>query len=272
VAVVLPSSMTVRRYLRMLAIFYKSTLITEMEYRLNFWSNIGLSLFWLVWAALGVRVFFFHTDQIAGWNYNQLLVVVGLFFAMNGYRQAVLQPNLGHLSEYVRLGSLDYVLTRPIDSQFLVSLRFIGVYNWGDPLLGLGLIAYACWRLGYVPSLGSLALFALLCLAAMVLMYSLYLMVQTTTFWLVNIERADAVIWSLVETARFPVNFYRGWVGFALTAVVPVALLTTFPAQALLGRLEGWIAVVEVLVAALLFVLARAFWRFALRHYSGASS
>src|SRR5207253_211420 len=91
-------------YFRMLAIFYKSTLITELEYRLNFWSNVGLSLFWLVWAALGVRVFFYHTDQIAGWTYNQLLIVVGLFFAMNGYRQAVLQPNLGQLSDYVRLG------------------------------------------------------------------------------------------------------------------------------------------------------------------------
>lgn len=261
-----------RRYLRMLAIFYKSALITELEYRLNFWSNIGVSLFWLFWAALGVRVFYFHTDQIAGWSYNQLLVVVGLFFAMNGYHQAVLQPNLGQLSDYVRLGSLDYVLTRPIDSQFLVSLRFIGVYNWGDPLLGLGLIAYACWQLNYTPSLGSLALFALLCLAAMVLMYSLYLILQTTAFWVVNIEEVDHVIWSLVEAARFPVSFYRGWVGFFLTAVVPVAFFTTFPAQALLGKLEDWIAVVAVVVAALSFVLARAFWRFALRHYTGASS
>ena len=261
-----------RRYFRMLGIFYKSALITELEYRLNFWSNIGLSLFWLGWAALGVRVFFFHTDQIAGWSYNELLVVIGLFFAMNGYRQAVLLPNLGHLSEYVRLGSLDYVLTRPIDSQFLVSLRFVGVYNWGDPLLGLGLVTYACWQLGYVPSFGSLALFALLCLAAMVLMYSLYLILQTTTFWLINIERIDSVIWSLVETARFPVGFYRGWVAFVLTAVIPVAFLTTFPAQALLGTLEDWIAVVAVLAAAVLFVLARVFWRFALRHYTGASS
>jgi ABC-2 type transport system permease protein len=256
----------------MLGIFYKSALITELEYRLNFWSNIGLSLFWLGWAALGVRVFFFHTDRIAGWSYNELLVVVGLFFAMNGYRQVVLLPNLGKLSEYVRLGTLDYLLTRPIDSQFLVSLRFVGVYNWGDPLLGLGLVTYACWQLGYVPSFGSVALFALLCVAAMVLMYSIYLILQTTTFWLVNIERVDSVVWSLVETSRFPVGFYRGWVAFFLTAVVPVAFLTTFPAQALLGRLEDWIAVVSVVIAVLLFVVARAFWRFALRHYTGASS
>ena len=86
-----------RPYLRMLGIFWKNALIAELEYRANFWSNIGLSLFWLLWAALGVRVFYFHAERIAGWSYNELLIVVGLFFAMNGYRQAVLGPNLARL-------------------------------------------------------------------------------------------------------------------------------------------------------------------------------
>ncbi len=57
-----------------------------------------------------------------------------------------------------------------------------------------------------------------------------------------------------------------------LTVVIPVAFLTTFPAQALLGRLEWWLAVVAIGLAATLFVLASAFWRFALRYYTGASS
>ena len=227
-----------RAYLRMLGIFWKNALLAELEYRANFWSNIGLSLFWLLWAALGVRVFYFHAERIAGWSYNELLIVVGLFFAMNGYRQAVLGPNLAHLSEYIRLGTLDFVLTKPVDSQFLVSLRHIGVHNWGDPLLGLGLVVYACGQIGYAPGPGALALFVALCLAAAVLLYSFYLIVQCSTFWLVNIQRADSVIWGLVEAGRFPVSFYRGWVAFALTAVVPVAFLTTFPAQALLGRLD----------------------------------
>jgi ABC-2 type transport system permease protein len=261
-----------RPYLRMLGIFWKNALIAELEYRANFWSNIGLSLFWLLWAALGVRVFYFHAERIAGWSYNELLIVVGLFFAMNGYRQAVLGPNLARLSEYIRLGTLDYVLTKPVDSQFLVSLRNIGVYNWGDPLLGLGLVVYACWRIGYAPGPGALALFVALALAAAVLLYSFYLIVQCSTFWLVNIQRADSVIWGLVEAGRFPVSFYRGWVAVALTAVVPVAFLTTFPAQALLGRLDGWVAALAIGVAAASFALARACWRFALRHYSGASS
>lgn len=261
-----------RNAFRLLAIFYKNTLISELEYRLNFWSNLGLSLFWLVWAALSVRVYFFQTEEVAGWKYPELLVVMGLFFALNGFRQLILTPNLSRISEYVRMGTLDYVLTKPVNSQFLVSLRNIGVYNWGDPLLGLGLAAYGLWQLKYVPSLGQIALFGVLLAAAMVLLYSISLILQTLTFWLVNVERVDALVMGVLETGRFPVSFYRGWIRAVLTAVIPVAFMTTFPAEALLGRLDWRLAAAGIGLAVILFVLSSAFWRFALRYYTGASS
>lgn len=261
-----------RRYSRLLTIFYKNTLISELEYRLNFVANLLMSLFWLAWAAASVRVYYWHAGSIGGWNYYEALMVMGLFFAVNGFRQIVLEPNLSRLSEYVRMGTLDYILTKPVNSQFLVSLRHIGVYNWGDPLLGLGLVAYAFWNLGYAPRLSDVGLFLLLVVAAMLILYSLNLLLQTTAFWLVNIERADALVMGLVETGRFPVNFYRGWVRGALTVVIPVAFLTTFPAEALLGRLTGWTVAGALALAAGLFVAASLFWRFGLRYYSGASS
>ncbi len=259
-------------YLRLLTLFYKNTLISELEYRLNFWANLALSLFWLIWAALSVRIYFFHADSIAGWSYNELLVVMGLFFAMNGFRQMILKPNLSRISEYVRMGTLDYILTKPVDNQFLISLRHIGVYNWGDPLLGLGLVVYALWQLGRAPGLGEIALFVVLVVAAMLLLYSFNLLLQTTTIWLVNVERVDALVMGFLETGRFPISFYRGWVRTVLTVIIPVAFMTTFPAQALLGRLEWWLAAVAVGLAVFSFVLASVFWRFALRYYTGASS
>ena len=181
-------------YLRLMGIFYKNTLISEMEYRVNFVGNLGLSLFWLVWAALSVRVYFYHAETIAGWTYDEMLIVMGLFFTLNGYRQMILEPNLSRMSEHVRLGTLDYILTKPVDSQFLVSLRHIGVYNWGDPLMGLGLVVIALARMNRVPGPVELGLFIVLLLAAMVLLYSLSLILQTTPIWLVNVERLDTIV------------------------------------------------------------------------------
>jgi ABC-2 type transport system permease protein len=201
-----------------------------------------------------------------------MLMVMGLFFTLNGYRQMFLGPNLGRMSEHVRLGTLDYVLTKPVDSQFLISFRYIGVYNWGDPLLGLGLVGYGLWSSGHVPTGGEVILFAILLLASMVLLYSLSLLLQTTTIWLVNVQRVDAIIQGLLETGRFPVSFYRGWVRAVLTFVIPIAFMTTFPAQALRGELTRPLAAGAVALSAILLVLASAFWRFALRSYTGSSA
>lgn len=260
------------RYLRLMVIFYKNTLINELEYRLKFWSNIALSLFWLLWATLSVRVYFFHADSIAGWTYNELLIVMGLFFTLNGFRQMVLEPNLSRMSEYVRLGTLDFILTKPVNSQFMVSLRNLGVFNWSDPILGLGLVVVGLARLGRVPSPADLLLFAIMLIAALVLLYSLNLILQTLTIWLVNMDRADALVMGLMESGRFPVHFYRGWLRGVLTVIIPVAFMTTFPAQMLLGELDWPWIVAGVAAAAALFVISSRFWAFALRSYTGASS
>jgi ABC-2 type transport system permease protein len=126
--------------------------------------------------------------------------------------------------------------------------------------------------LDHAPGPIQITLFVALSVAAMALLYSFNLIVQTTTLWLVNVERADALVMGLLETGRFPVHFYRGWIRAALTVIIPVAFMTTFPAQALLGRLDWRLTVVAIGLAVVLFLLASTFWRFALRYYTGASS
>jgi ABC-2 type transport system permease protein len=59
---------------------------------------------------------------------------------------------------------------------------------------------------------------------------------------------------------------------FFFTFVVPVAFLTTVPAEVILGRGEWiWTLGAGILAIALLFA-SRAFWQFALRFYTSASS
>jgi len=146
------------KYARLLGLFYRTTLATEMEYRFNFLSNIFNSAFWVVWAALSVRVYFSVTDSILGWSYFEVVIVMGMFFTINGIRQMIMEPNLNRLSEYIRMGTLDYILTKPINSQFMVSLRNIGVFNWIDPVLGLGLVTYALVQLHYTPTFAQVLL------------------------------------------------------------------------------------------------------------------
>ena len=261
-----------RRYLHLLRIFWGNTLATELEYRAAFWANAALSTFWLVWAALGAGAFFRFAPSIRGWTYNDLMVVLGVFFALNGLRQAVVTPNLSRMTEYVRMGTLDFLLTKPIGSQFMVSLRHVGVYNWLDPILGLGLIAIGLWRRGEALSPGSVLSFVVLIFCGALVLYSIALAIQCLAIWTVGGEGLDDVVEGVVEAGRFPVDMYRGFVRTVLTFGVPVALMTTFPAEALLGRSSSGVLPIAIAVAGGLFLLTSRLWKWSLRHYTGASS
>jgi ABC-2 type transport system permease protein len=259
-----------RRYVGLLGIFWRSTFAAELEYRTNFVGNAALSVFWAIWAALGVRVFFRTTDTIGGWDYGELLVVIGLFFTMNGLHQALFAPNLERMTDYVRNGTLDFLLTKPVNTQFMVSFRHLGIYNLMDPVLGLVLSAIGLVLVDHAPDVVGLSSFIVMVAVAVGLLYAMTLALMAAAVRLVNSEGLGEVAFVTVELSRFPVQLYRNPVHTILT-IVPVAFLTTFPAQALLGRLNSWLLIVGPLLATATIALASMAFARSLRSYVGAS-
>jgi len=258
------------RYVRILGICWRAAVSQQLEYRAELLATTLMSAFWLAWAALGVSVYFRFTGDIAGWAYPEVLVVIGLFFAVNGLRQAFLEPNLDLMREYVRRGTLDHVLTQPVDSQVLVSLRQVGLANLADPVLGLALAGVGVALSGRGVSVGAIASFTLLLAAALVLLYALVLGLMCLAVLLVGADDLGSVSFAVVELARFPVQAYRQPLQ-TLLVVVPVAFLTTLPAQALLGRGDPVMLLVAPVVAGVAVAAASLGWHRVLGRYTGAS-
>jgi ABC-2 type transport system permease protein len=256
---------------RILVICWRAAVSSELEYRLHFISNVLLSIFWMLWAAAGASVYFRFRGEVAGWTHAEVLVVIGLFFTINGLRQALLQPNLDRMDEHVRRGPLDFLLTKPFDAQLLVSLRHLSVNNLLDPLLGLTLAGVGLALSAHGVSVGALAAFLLLLVSAVLLLYALTLALMAAAVILMAAEELGQISFSVVELARFPVQLYRNPVQSVLT-FVPVAFLTTLPAEALLGRLDGHLLVLAPVVSIAAVVLATLAWRRSLRSYTGASA
>lgn len=260
------------RYLRLLAIFYRNSIIAEMEYRANFIANVFMSAFWLAFAILGLQVFFFHRDQIGAWGYYEAMLVVGFYSLFNGLIEALLQPNMSRIIEQIRMGTFDFVLIKPVNSQFMASLRHLSIWKLADVAIGLGICVYAMNRLDAAPSLLDLMLAGGFVACGALILYSIWLMMVTTAFWFVRIDNITELFTSIYETGRFPVSVYPSWMKGVLTFVIPIAFITTFPAAAILGRAKPFLLPVAFLLAAALFYGCTRFWRFALRHYSSASS
>ena len=92
------------------------------------------------------------------------------------------------------------------------------------------------------------------------------------SFWLVQVDTLDTLFYSVFETARYPVSFFKGLIRAVLTFAIPVAFATTFPAQALLGTVDLRLLLAGVALATLALLLTHLFWNYAVRYYSSASS
>jgi ABC-2 type transport system permease protein len=261
-----------RRYARIFREFFRTCFVEELEYRSEFLGNLLSSFFGIGIAILTVNIFFYQTDQLAGWTYADVLVLLGVFNTLRGLIDFALRPNMPRLLEHVRKGTLDYILTKPVDSMFYVSFRHLVFWRLIDVLLGLGVIGYGLVEKHYIPSLVDVAVFIMTIAASFVLIYSLWMMLMTTSFWVIRIDDLSFIFDSFFETARFPIGMYHGWVRVVLTYVLPAAVITNIPALSLLGKWNIATALIAVLLALVFLWLSRRFWRFALCFYTSASS
>jgi ABC-2 type transport system permease protein len=204
------------------------------------------------------------------WSWEEALIVLGMFTLLQGFAATFLAPNLNQIVRQVQEGTLDFVLLKPISSQFWLSTRTVSPWGLPDLIFGAVLIGYAGGRLGLNASNYLLGVPPIL--LGFLSLYSLWFMLGATSIWFVKIYNVTEVLRGLLEAGRFPMVAYPVAYRFFFTFVIPVAFLTTIPAEALLNQSEvEWVLGAAGLAIALLFA-SRQFWRFALRFYTSASS
>jgi len=249
---------------------WRISLAEEMQYRGNFVVSALGTMFWLAVALLTLGIFFRQTQTLGGWSFWEVVVLLGVFNTLAGIIEAALRPGIGSLAEQVRRGELDLVLSRPVEPQFFVSFRRLAVWRLADVVLGLALIGYALTRLGTTPSLADVAAFAVTMLAAVAIVYSLWVALMSLAFSFVAVENLSILFDAVFTAARYPVSAYPGALRFLFVYLLPIAWTTTIPASALTGRLGAGGALTAAAVGALALGLSRLAWRTALRGYTSA--
>ncbi len=258
------------RYLKLLTLFWQTSLAARMEYRTAFalaFLEAGLEA---AGKLFGVYLFYANGFDLGGWRWQEALVVLGLASLLDAFFIGVFNPNLRRISEMVQDGTLDFVLLKPASSQFWVSVQQFAAEGVPFVLMSLGLLGYAGAVAG-LDAAGWLRL-GLGAAAALLLAYAVAFLFATTSIWFVKIFNVVYFLNTIVWTGQYPVQAYSRPFRLFMTFVLPVYFMTTAPAEVALARLPAsWLLVVFAVAGGVL-VLSRAFWRFALRFYASASS
>jgi ABC-2 type transport system permease protein len=259
-------------FFRLAWAYFRVGALNELQYRVNFFIQVFESFLALATGLVGLTLVFNHTDSLSGWSRPELLAVMGIHILMGGLIRTTIQPNMERLMGDVQLGTLDYTLTRPADSQVLVSVREVRIWQVVDILMGLIVLLVALIQIQGHIDLWQAVGFGIALFMGGLMIYSVWLMLTTGAFWVVRMDQIVELFQGIYQAGRWPVSIYPFWLRSILTFLVPVAFAVTVPAEALTGRLTWQTMLGAAALTTLLFVLARWVWRTGLRNYTGASA
>lgn len=258
--------------LRVARAYLKLAVVSALQYRADFVAEGLTGLMWVGVAVVPLWVVFADRRSVAGWSWEESLVVMGLFTLMKAVLEGAVSPSLLAVVEHIRRGTLDFVLLKPADAQLLVSVAKVRPWKLLDAVAGLGILGWALVRVGRVPTvLDGLVAVVMFGVSVWVL-YSMWILVVCISFRAVRVDNLGYLLGSITDAARWPVQVFQGALRALFTWVIPLALMTTFPAQALLGRLPVETALSAVGLGVVFVVLARLAWLGSLRFYTSASS
>jgi ABC-2 type transport system permease protein len=258
------------RYLRLLGVQLRVSFVLAMQYRADFLLDGFIEIFWMATALIPLLVVFHLRDVIAGWTFGESLMVMGWFTFLQGVLEGAINPSLAIVVEHIRKGTLDFVLIKPADAQFLVSTARFMPWKTINMVTALGIFAWGFKLLGRGPSALDVAAATVSIGAAVVILYSLWILTVAVAFYFVRIDNLTQLFNAVFDAARWPGDVFRGLFRMLFTFVIPLVLMTTTPAEALLGHLRARAFLGAVLGAAAAFGISRSVWKRSIGHYTSA--
>jgi ABC-2 type transport system permease protein len=257
---------------RVLSALLKINIQQELAYRVDTLVNILTSLMWLGWELIGLSIIFSNTNSIAGWSAGDVIALLGVFRLVNTFMQMVVWPNTEKFNRGIREGSLDYTFLQPFNSQFMVSFSRIVIWNIWNLVIGVILIVIGLSMTSSTITAGNVITFLLLTFSGGLVIYSLWVVLIAMTFWFTKFDNNVTLMAALMDAGRFPATVYPVWLRVIVTFIVPIALATTVPLQALRGELGWWQIALALAAGAFAYFVSSAVWRAGVKRYSGASS
>ena len=264
--------MNFKKYIKIYALFLYTSLAAELEYKANIIIDFITAILSLIGSLFLLTIFFQNTEKIGGWQFEQALIIQGIYTLLNGITNTWFNPNLSEIVKHIREGTLDFVLIKPIDSQFFISFKKLAPSGLLEIILGIFLLFY-CIKINQINfNLGFLLLITATIFCSIVILYSLWFLISTTTIWFVKTWNATEVLRSFLYIGRFPLNSFSFSLRIFFSIFIPIAFITSIPSEVFLGIAPEWKILLELFVSSIFFMVSRKFWLFALKFYTSASS
>ena len=263
----------IKKHIVIYALFLKNSLIAQMEYRFNFIGNMSMEVGYLFVKLSYVIVVYRSGISINGLSPDEILLFIGTFVTLTAAYAGLFMLNNFRLRSKIRDGDLDLLLTKPVSLQFMATLRQADLTLFTvDAVAGLIMVAIAWGRLGIPVNLITVGGYGGFLIISTVVSYSLFLLPQILSFWLVNTSAIAEVTDSFWDFNNMPMDIYNRWIQQIGIFVLPIFVISNFPPMFVLHKMPSIYLAWSALIPLILLLAVRLVWKQGLKNYSSASS
>jgi ABC-2 type transport system permease protein len=263
----------IKKHINVYGVFVRNSILSQMEYRFNFFIGIVMELGYLFVKLLYVLVIFRSGANINGFSPNELLVFVGTFIILTGFHAGLFMVNFGSLRSLVREGMLDLYIVKPVSLQFISTLRRsdLGLFLI-DVTAGIIMVVIGLSRLHYTMTLLSILGYAAFIACGVVVGYALFLVPQILSFWFVNTSAIGETFNSIWDINNVPMVIYNKWIQRIGVFVIPIFVITNFPSIYIVGKMSPVYFIWGFLAPVAAITFTRLLWKVAVKNYTSTGS
>lgn len=260
------------RYFRIWRRLFALEFATVTTYRANFLMQLSSVVMDITLTVVFARVVYAHVPAIAGWDFDHLLLLLGTYMIVDGIAWLTYKGGMQEIDDRIRKGSLDAILTKPADAQFLTTIARIDLEDSARIVAGTVLLFKGISAVQPPHLAATIPLYLLLVALATIIFYSLRLLVKIPSFWSTKGWGVNAVAFNLFRLAQYPTDIYKGFARIVYTFLLPIVFVATVPARTLSGVFDWRYIFGALIIAAIFFTISRKTWLWALTRYASASS
>ena len=218
------------------------------------------------------KIIYLGTSQIHGWSQYQAMLVLGVGTLVTGIGSLTFFPFMYNFGQDVQNGDLDLKLLKPLDVLFQSAFCWVDVEDIIVAPNAILLIVYSLWKLSPQNIIINLILFLILLLSSLMILFSVLTLIQSLTLKFIRVDYVAGFFWSLVNITKYPAKAITNIGKAGLILLVPVAVISSVPAEVLFGRFDWLWIFGSVISAIVMFFLSRWVFYKSLKSYSSASS
>lgn len=246
--------------------FLSASLKEMLIYRLDCIAGMVSQLLTQFVEVIFIWITFQNTDNLAGWNFEQILLLYGITLISIGISDFCFDALYDIGPKYIREGDFDKILLRPVHPLISIigsSKEFTSLGYFG---LGLFMTIIMLIKLAISVTFILILKIVFFSIIGAAIIGAINTIFSIASFWT---YKSNEVIWTFYKIytfAQYPIDIYNGFIKFLITYILPYVFVAYYPTMNYLG-MDKYMIYLSPIVAIVLWIIAINVWNWALKKY-----